>query len=363
MMREEEKSVIHTLTLRPLASYASLGRTAGVSRATFASRVRDLIAKEILYKDLVKAQVSSSRVGLELVAVLLDSQPGDWTTVERACDLHPYTRYRIRCMGAVSGHFILFAIPYGAIHNLMTFLEALKDGLSGPGALTVHRVTAEPRYTETNVANYSPEERRWLTTAGLQDSGGDAKGAPLEPSRAPLLHSLNERDMLILRHLSINARTEKAMIASAVKIPTYSLSKRLKFYRTRGIVEAYRIVFNRGFRAFVSNCLFVGECPSRRLEEIAAKLRDFPFQSTFLATERGFIFHADQLPPEFYPELATSLNREATVRAAWCDYTSSYRYYFDNEPSNFSGGAWDSDREYMLDRPLGLLWDSTTLAK
>ena len=41
-----------------------------------------------------------------------------------------------------------------------------------------------------------------------------------------------------------------------------------------------------------------------------------------------------------------------SVELMWGDYNSSMKYFFDNEPSNFSAGRWNTDRRYVVEAPI-----------
>jgi len=50
-----------------------------------------------------------------------------------------------------------------------------------------------------------------------------------------------------------------------------------------------------------------------------------------------------------FPMLARELQRQSrSVDVMWCDYTSTMRYWFDNEPGNFTVQGWRADKEYMI---------------
>lgn len=339
----------------PLSSFAGLGKAMGISGAAAAGRVRDLVARQVLYPEFVKAQISYSRVGLELVACLLTSSPGKWPLVETALDLHPYTRYRIRCMGSVSGHFVLFAVPYGTFHLLSSFLERL-TGLWGFAVeFELFPVVAEPMYGETDFAllgkglTWEFDWNRWKEVVSSERKTLVAK-------RPSLLHLLDQRDMRVLRELSIDYRKERKEVAKAAGIPTYALSKRVRFYREAGIIVGQRMAFNRSVVGLLANSLFLCKCAVSVTERAAHAISLLPFQSALFPVEGGFLLHLDQFPPENYSHVG-GLMEELTGKcfSMWCDYTSSRRYYFDNEPTNFRDKGWRSSSEFMVDEVLAAL--------
>lgn len=352
MLADPDRRIMAILAKDPLISYARLGRLLGVSGTTAAARIRDLVDREVLLPEFVKAQISYTRVGLEPSACFIASEPSKWLVVERALDLHPYTRYRIRCKGPITGHFALFATPYGTLHLLRAFLEGLQGLIGKESDVQLFPVIADPVYRETDFhllrkdLTWGFDWQDW-TVAAL------AARKPLSPKRPSLLHLLDRKDMRILRELSIDYRKERKEVAERVGIEPYALSKRLRFCREKGILSGHRIAFNRSLVGLLSNVVFLCRCSVHSTEIAANAVGMLPFQSAFLPIEGGFVLHLDQLPPKDFPHVSNLLGKVAGhATSMWCDYSSSWRYFFDNEPTNFGREGWRNDAGFMRDQPL-----------
>jgi len=313
------------------------------------------VAREVLLADFVKAQISYTRVGLEPAACLIASEPSRWSVVERALDLHPYTRYRVRCKGALSGHLALFAVPYGTLHLLQSFLEGLQAFLGSGAEVQLHPVIADPGYRETDFGLLG-KDMQWSFDWAEWTGATLAGRKPLAPKKPSLLHLLDRRDIRILRELSIDYRQERTRIAEAVGIAPYALSKRMRFLREKDILTGHCIAFNRSLVGLLSNVVFVCRSSVAATEVAANGAALLPFQSALYPIEGGFILHLDQLPSKDYPRISSVMQKIATrATSLWCDYTSSWRYYFDNEPTNFGRDGWRADAGYVRDHVLAAL--------
>ena len=78
---------------------------------TFARRLRKLYRDRVLLS--ISAEVSYTSLGLEPVLYFLESPFKSVSSLELALDFHPYTRYRVRSLGALNGLWALFAVPTG----------------------------------------------------------------------------------------------------------------------------------------------------------------------------------------------------------------------------------------------------------
>jgi hypothetical protein len=110
------------------------------------------------------------------------------------------------------------------------------------------------------------------------------------------------------------------------------------------------MIYERNVVGLLNEVILKCKCSQRVTESIAAAIGEQPFQSTFFPMPDGFIL-VMAVPPSTVQTLSTAMQQYCdSVELVLCDYTSSLRYYFDNEPSNFlAPHQWNSDRAYMLD--------------
>jgi len=346
---EVDLRVLAALGERPLGSVSWLSERVGISPSTLSKRLSRLAEMNVLERrGFVSAQVCYSSVGLELVAAFMQAPPQRWMLIEEACDAHPYTRYRIRCMGAVNGIFAVFAVPSGTLCLLLQFLDALER----EGTITNYHLQTPMNkwiYTEADFRLYEVQTSSWkFDWKRWEEFMEGGEYPPLQKQPPSVLSQMNRDDMRILRLLSIDARRERKRIAEEVGIPAYQLSRSLKFYRESQVVDAYRIVFGPLVLGLVAVAIFECKSSVEVTEKVAFAASKLPFQSTFVPTQSGFILYST-IPAADFPKLATVLQGHcSSVNIMWGDYSTSMRYWFDNEVSNFQENTWRADREFMV---------------
>lgn len=351
MLRNAELRVLTALYDNPLGDINSLSRLARMSPATFARNLKKLQAEGILDKrGFVSAQVSYSAVGLELVAVFTDVPQENREIVEKMCDIHPYSAYRVRCFGSTNGVFALFAVPTGSVSLLLQLMDTLKKKETFTD-YHWHRLLNQQIYTEADFRLYNNRTGTWNfgwdVWSKIMDEGDSFELQECPPS---VLHQMTAVDMKILKQLSIDARKEKKDIAKDVGVPAYHLSRRLKFYRQNNVNGAYRILFGLTSLNLVTPALAECVVDAQAKERIGYAASKLPFQGNFIPTETGFILYSTLPAPDF-PKLADALLEHVEkANLMWCDYASSVRYWFDSgEESNLRDGKWLATKEFLVD--------------
>lgn len=349
--------VLSTISGNPVGTIRELSEAVGLSQTGFSKRLRSLGERGILYPGFARAHVSYAAVGLELVFVQADVAPPYWQTFERLCDAHPYTQYRIRCMGRVDGNsFItLFAIPAGTKSDLLAFLESVQDeGILGK--YTVSTPISKPRHPEFDFAFYDLARGNWKVDWGEWEASMDTRPSRSEHLAKPILHTLDSTDMKVLRLLSMDARAEKWKIAEKVGIKDYELSRRMKNYHENNIIDGYRIIHERNIAGMALTVALFAKTSFRMSEKVGAAVSALPFQGGFYALEDGFAYIGN-VPPNELGRFSGALERYCqSVELRLCDYSSSMRYLFDNEPSNFvEGHGWANDQAFLVEKPLAAL--------
>ncbi len=346
--------VLTAVSRNPVGTAKDLSVAAGISQGRFAKRLRRLGETGILYPGFAKAQVAYSAVGLEQALVLADVPHTEWQTFERACDVHPYAQFRIRCLGKVSGNsFIaLFSTPAGARHLLIDFLQGLKERgvLSG---YSVSSPIAKPERTEFDFTRFNPNNGSWDVDWSRWEASIDGKRAALTNFPKVAMHLLDAIDMKVLRMLSTDGRADKWKLAEKVGVRDYELSRRLRCYSENAVIDGYRIIHARNIAGLALTIAVLGTSPVSVTERLLGSLRALPFQGSFYPLEDGFAYIGN-VPPTELASFSKAVQAQCDgVEISLCDYSSSMRYLFDNEPSNFKDGyGWLDDHAYAVDAPL-----------
>jgi DNA-binding Lrp family transcriptional regulator len=356
-MDEKDIHVLASISADPVGSLSALARSSGMTQRSFSERLRLLGERGILYPGFARANMSYSAVGLENVLVLADVPPSHRSVFEAACDAHPYTQYRIRCLGRLeaSSFLALFSIPAGSKSGLVAFLEALRQ----EGILSKFGIStpiARSKRTEYNFAFYDFMKGVWNVDWEAWHYTVETGASRFENLPRSVLHLLDSTDVMILRLLSMDARTEKRKIADKVGIEDYDLSRRLSLYRKYTVIDSYRVVHDRNIAGYALTVAVAARTTMKVAEKLSAGLAILPFPATFYPLEKGFVY-VGNIPPAELGKLDSALGEYvSSVELSTCDYASSMKYHFDNEPSNYKPGyGWIDTREYMVDEPIAAI--------
>jgi DNA-binding Lrp family transcriptional regulator len=351
MLDTTDVAVLSALSEEPLASFDKLGRVSGLSPAGTRKRMIKLVENGFLSKQFVRAQVNYSAVGLETVIVLVDSSPASWSHLEAACDAHPYTQFRIRVMGSTNGFVLVFAVPQNSRSQLLEFLAAMK-ARGFLNSYSVHLPVSNWGHSETRFSLFDPLTSKWHFNWGEWESEVLAAEGVHSLPPASIAHELDKTDVAILRALSVDARAEKKGLAEKLGIKDYDLSRRLKFIEDNHLVSYYRVTHETGILGIAMTVVLKCKASLEFTGKVLNSANRLPFQGSVYPLEDGFLVLAN-MPPEEVTGLVTTMQKHcSSVDLMWGDYSSSMKYFFDNDPSNFGPSAWNTDRHYMIDAPL-----------
>lgn len=337
----------------PLGSYQRLARLAGISAQTLKRRMLGLSDASVLLR--VGARIRVSALGLQVAPALASVASSKVRMVEKACDLHPYTRYRVRCLGSTNGLFMIFAIPNGTEFQLTKFFEELK-GLGLVNDCKILQTTAEPGYRNSDLRVYDAlsdswkfKTEKWVQSLDREDHEDLQQFAP------STLTNLDIRDLKLLRLLTQDARQPQKLLSKELHVPEYHVSRRLKFIFENGIVPSCEVFLGRKLFRYAPAALFEAFCDLSTTCAIATGLKTLPFQTSLFPTSEGFLLFSG-LPTPLFTEIATViLDRSRTSNLMWTDYDTSMRYYFDESPYVEQTGQWKADRDFLVDEPLSSL--------
>ena len=354
-LTSKDVQLLSALGKHPLESATFLSREAGMTSPTFTRRLRKLYRDRVLLS--ISAEVSYTSLGLEPVLYFLESPFKSMRSLELALDFHPYTRYRVRSLGAMNGLYTLFAVPTGTVPLLNEFVEELAglghvrdyhhDVSTGPWAYS----ETDFRYFDLETGSWGFNWRRWEEDVFVDSPPHSTCVGP----RPSVLHELDSRDMSILRQLSLNAARRKTDIALEAKVPNYHLSRRWKKIDEH-VIDTYRVVVNRDASKLFATLLFECRCTDPVRWKFTNALKTLPYQSTLIPSSEGF-FLQTSIHSLDLPQLGRILQEYCEdVRVLWNDYESSMRYWLWDEP--FQDGKWINSREFMVDYIIEALAES-----
>jgi len=342
-LRELDLQILSQLGKHPLRSNQSIGSALGVSRDTVARHLAFLRKSGNLLG--VSAQVNFSSVGLEMVVAIIQCKPESWPVLEKVCEAHPYTRYRIRLLGQQSGFLSLFAVPEGSASKIMELMETLQDQRKIT-SYYLHTPDSGEIMSEANFKNYVVERGLWVFDWLGWEKGFEAEPPPLPHLARSLERDLGLSDMRILREVSRDILRPQGEIAEAAKVSASVLSRRLEYFDENKVIHGYRVLAGPFLTNLASVVVFRCSSSFRELKKVAAAVRKLPFQSTFLSEKSQFVLYAT-VPSSDIPVMSGILYRHCSdVQMYLGDYLSSYRWAF--YPDAFNEGGWRSDQDYMV---------------
>jgi DNA-binding Lrp family transcriptional regulator len=339
--------------MEPLGSYQRLARLAGISAQTVKRRMLALSDASALIR--VGARIRVSALGLQVAPALASVPFSKVSLVEKACDLHPYTRYRVRCLGSTNGLFMIFANPNGTEFQLTEFFEELK----GLGLVTDYKIlhtTAEPVYRNPDLRIYDAWSDSWkFKTEKWVQSLDREHREDLQQFAPSTLTNLDIRDLKLLRLLTQDARKPQKLLSKELHVPEYHVSRRLKFIFDNGIVPSCEVFLGKKLFRHAPAALFEASCDLNMTRAIATGLKTLPFQASLFPTSEGFLLFS-ALPTPLFTEIGTAiLERSGASNLMWTDFDTSMRYYFDESPYVEQTGEWKANRDFVVDEPLASL--------
>ncbi len=351
-MNHLDLSTLSALCAEPLSSYQRLAKITRISVQSFKRRMVALANASILLR--VGARVNYSSLNLQVMPVLASVPFSRVPTVEKACDLHPYTRYRVRCLGSSNGLFMIFAIPTGTEFQLTEFFEGLKK-LGLVNEYRILHAIAEPVYRNADFSSYDPGSDSWGFRTAKWARGLDTRQGELRQLASSNLEKLDHRDLSLIRLLTEDARKPQKLIAKELHLPEYHVSRRFKFISENRIVPSWEVFLGRKLFRLAPGALFEAVCNLSTTRAVARGLETLPFQASFFPTSDGFLLFLG-LPTALFTEIgAIMLERSKAVSIMWTDYDTSMRYYFDETPFVEKTGQWNADRAFVTDMPLSSL--------
>ena len=337
-LTQSDLRVLSAISAEPLGSYKRLAHLSGLSVQTFRHKFTELLNASILQR--VAARVTYSVSNLQSIPVLATVSVGNVPKVEKACDLHPYTRYRVRCLGSTNGLFMRFAIPQGSEFQLIEFLDALKQ-LDLIDEYAIPHVSAETVYANPDLTYYDIASDTWRRDdQGLGEHPRQAHGRASTICISSPRRRLDLNDLKLIHYLTMDARKPQKTLSKELHIPEYDVSRRLKFIFDNRIVSSFEAILGRKLFRIGPLALFHASCNIQTTRAIATGIRKLPFQSWLSPTNDGFLLFSG-LPTSLFMEVGTAiLQRSRNVTITWIDYDTSLRYYFDETPYDEKTGEW-----------------------
>jgi len=343
---EIDYKILTAIGKNPLATITEISKETGINVKTLSKRLQGLIESKVIYN--VSAQICPSTLELEPIILFINMKFKNIPIIEKLCDLHPYTRFRVRCFGGFNGLMSVFMMPRNSLRYLLELFDRLRE-LGLIDDYTYLTSIAKWVWRDNDFTYYDMKRDEWTFnwddwSRYLESLKGPSELEAYPPS---ILHKLDKADMALLRELSINARAKFKDLSEKLKIPEYQISRRMKLYLDSGVIEGFRVMIKTKASNLFNQFIFKCRCPVATTAKFAMAIKKLPFQLTFMPTQEGFtliIF----LPPLGVSYLGEILQGSVDdVKLMWADYRTSMRYWFYGE--TFKDGVWQADRKMLVD--------------
>jgi DNA-binding Lrp family transcriptional regulator len=227
--------------------------------------------------------------------------------------------------------------------------------LKSAGVLTtysMHFPISDLQHSETRFNLFDPATNKWNFDWKNWEQQIEESPSTHSLPRPSILHELDDVDIKILRELSVNARAERKGIAEKVGLKDYELSRRLRFLEANHLISYFRLVHETGVLGIAMTVVLKCKASMDQTGKFLNSAHLLPFQGSVYPLEDGFLMVAN-MPPGEVTSLVTVMQKHCeSVGLMWGDYSSSMKYFFDNDPSNFTDSGWSTAREYMVEAPL-----------
>ncbi|MCR6693175.1 MAG: AsnC family transcriptional regulator [archaeon YNP-LCB-003-016] len=343
---EIDYKILTALGKNPLATITELSKETEVNVKTLSKRLQQLIQSKVIRS--ISAQISPAALGQEPVILFINTKWKNISIVEKVGELHPYTRFSARCLGAFNGLMNIFMMPRNSLGYLLELFDRLRE-LGLIDDYTYLTSIAKWTWREADFTYYDVRKDEWTFDWDEWGKYVESLKGPAELEAYPpsILHKLDKTDMALLRELSKNARAKFKDLSEKLKIPEYQISRRIKLYLDNGVIEGFRILIYSKASNLFDQFIFKCRCPVATTAKFAMAFKKLPFPLTFMPTQEGFTL-VTLLPPSGVSYLGDILQRNVDdVKLMWADYRTSRRYWFYGE--TFKDGVWQADRKMLVD--------------
>jgi DNA-binding Lrp family transcriptional regulator len=351
----------------PLAPISTVAKRIGMSNSNTSERLNRLMNEKKAFKG-VHADLNLPSLGLEIYDFFyrVKSQGALKALEEKLCYYHPYVLYRGRCYGNYSGLFIQYRIPKDGLDFLIKLSDILIERNFIIDYDYIVRNLEEKSVSIKSALNYwNSETQRWIFDWKSWKINFKSITDVLQSHPKPatnILSNLTSLDIQLLAALTLDARRKNVDIMRTIGIDddkqgsAQRISRHLAFLKEKAISD-YRVFLNWEYFDLYQTILIKGCCVSK----IARKLRNylslennsegyqqFPFESVFFLTKKGFLWYL-RAPPAHISELVDFIweicpNHEIF----WIDYKYSEYYGLWAETFDIDKKQWKLDHNFLI---------------
>ncbi|MFX0183406.1 MAG: winged helix-turn-helix transcriptional regulator [Candidatus Hodarchaeota archaeon] len=365
MITPEDYQIVLKLESNPLLSYSDLADELGVSWPTAKKRVNTLKSRGVIRSPIAIYKVKS--LGLRRITVIWSLRTlKDLITLEKLCDIHPYTVYRVRGYG--DGYILLaqFNIPP---ETLVLIKELLDITVNENYAINAEYLQSSDYRTETfpNLNFYNPDKNEWNFDWSEWIGHIDDQSELLPPEYDFKVEDLKDWkpiDFQILRELTINPEIKQAELMRKFNL---SRTNTHLLYNSvfNKLISGIRLRFDRILFNLVNTRFFwIPNPDEKKVIQLFNLIKESPppFRLGFdILQEKGLLLWGGALPSFHEHQLAHTIwnlfqDFHSYTLDTSVDRSMIYWFYPDN--FDFDTHYWKINRDYVIQNPLNELKQS-----
>ena len=354
-LKYDDFAIMLALESNPFMPMTELAEKLGVTRITAKKRVDDLRNRGIIKQPIAIYNINA----LDLHRVNIFAQVVDMeklTILEKACDEHPYTYYRVRAFGGGYGLFMQFNIPPKAIHLLLKFIEKLQEE-----DIILHFEVLESNKnrieTYSDLSKFNTEYSRWEFSwkdwfKQILKENDTKPTVDLQPIDYSLF---NPSHFKILRMLTSNGSLKQADIKEKLNLSRTQTHREYN-YIMDNYIEKIRFMYDREIFDLNETYLTIGTNVNTNLaNQIYNKIKSAPppFRLALDMSDDNKILIWANMTHSQASGFAFSIWKQIpTAKIYVLDTKSAELYWFYPDNFDFENGTWKVSQQYFVDGPL-----------
>ncbi|UCG01303.1 MAG: winged helix-turn-helix transcriptional regulator [Candidatus Heimdallarchaeota archaeon] len=358
MITPEDYQIVLKLESNPLISYSDLADELGVSWPTAKRKLNDLKSRGVIRTPVALYNIKA--LGLQRITVIWSLESiENLTLMEKLCDLHPYTHYRVRGYG---DGFVLFA-QFDIPPETISLMKELIDTLEQENYVSVTEILQSSGYqieVFPDLNFYDLQHNKWHFNWNewLSLIEDQPENLPKPEPQKIGLEEWKLIDFKILRELTKNPEIKQAELMRLLDLTRTNVH--LKYNLVfENLISSVRSRYDRILFNLVNTRLFwVSNEDKKRIHQFFNLINEAPPPFRFgmdILKDNGFVFWGGALPSFHEHQLAFSIWKLFQSFATYTLDTSadtSMIYWFYPENFDFNTHYWKIDREYVLEYPL-----------
>ncbi|MFW9852816.1 MAG: winged helix-turn-helix transcriptional regulator [Candidatus Thorarchaeota archaeon] len=356
----KDLALIFALEEDPFISITKLAEMLKLSRPTVKKRMENLKKQGILGKPIALYQPEN--LGLERKHIFAEvSTQGDLKKLEKACEEHPYTRYRVRTFGGTFGLYMQFEIPPNTLQLLNEFMLNLQESkfiinfkiFESCGTRTV----SFPDLSKFNVENLTWDFSwdKWFKS--LKSYSSEINNLEKEETDFSVYKPSH---LQVLRKISSDASINQSELKDVLGLSKTEAHRSYKYVMDK-YIDRVRLIYDRESfnltETYLAISTFIGE---EKQGQIYNQMKENPppfHISVDMLKNYGIIIWGNMSTSQatdFAFSSWKSLNN-ANIYILNTKKGGSRMYWFYPNNFDFKEQYWKISREYMVDEPLSRL--------